>query len=283
MTGRSTSRRWMSASPTPRISAPRFRSSETGGFKSLFINRKALLELCPHAEDLIARPLNANAGVKMLLQGYYDLVIENAHNLDALAKNTAAQHLTDLVVLALGTGRDETELVERSRTGRGAFRGDQGGRAGAARQWRSRPCRGRAAPAASAPAMCRCCSSGPARLFPSSCWSSGWSAPPAAARSATPCAQGERYRESRGLQRRVLFPSRLSPPLRHDPERHAQPDAARRRRVDVALKVTSRLSRLFGDHWVNVFATRRERRMYGIRWPRRSRRRTSARVPWPQG
>ena len=83
-----------------------------GGFKSLFINRKALLELCPHAEDLIARPLNANAGVKMLLQGYYDLVIANAHNLDALAKNTAAQHLIDLVVLSLGTGRDETELVK---------------------------------------------------------------------------------------------------------------------------------------------------------------------------
>lgn len=82
-----------------------------GRFRGLLINRKALLELCPHAEDLIARPLNVNAGVKMLLQGYCDLVIENAHSLDALARNAAAQHLTDLVALSLGTGRDETELV----------------------------------------------------------------------------------------------------------------------------------------------------------------------------
>lgn len=82
-----------------------------GRFRSLFIDRKALLELCPHAEDLIARPLNANAGVKRLLQGYYDLIVENADSLDALAKTTAAQHLTDLVVLSLGAGRDQTELV----------------------------------------------------------------------------------------------------------------------------------------------------------------------------
>ncbi|WP_258769401.1 AraC family transcriptional regulator [Bradyrhizobium arachidis] len=83
-----------------------------GSFRGLLINRKALLELCPHAEDLIARPLNANAGVKMLLQGYCDLLIENANSLDALARNAAAQHLIDLVALSLGTGRDETELVK---------------------------------------------------------------------------------------------------------------------------------------------------------------------------
>lgn len=83
-----------------------------GRFRSLFIDRKSLLELCPRAEDMIARPLNANAGVKTLLQGYYDLIVENADSLDALARNTAAQHLTDLVVLSLGAGRDETELVK---------------------------------------------------------------------------------------------------------------------------------------------------------------------------
>lgn len=83
-----------------------------GRFRSLFVDRKTLLDLCPRAEDLIARPLNANAGIKVLLQGYYDLVIENAGSLDAPARLAAAQHLIDLVVLSLGAGRDETELAK---------------------------------------------------------------------------------------------------------------------------------------------------------------------------
>jgi AraC-like DNA-binding protein len=82
-----------------------------GGFKSLFIDRKALLDLCPRAEDLIARALPANAGVSSLLRHYYDLVIAHAGSLDALAKNAAAQHLIDLVVLSLGAGRDQTEIA----------------------------------------------------------------------------------------------------------------------------------------------------------------------------
>lgn len=83
-----------------------------GRFRSIFIGRKVLLELCRHAEDLIARPVNADAGVMTLLQGYYDLVIENAHGLDATARNAAAEHLTDLVVLALGAGRDAARLAK---------------------------------------------------------------------------------------------------------------------------------------------------------------------------
>lgn len=83
-----------------------------GGFKSLFIDRKALLDLCPKAEDMIARPLDTNAGVASLLRHYYDLVIAHGASLDALAKNAAAQHLIDLVVLSLGAGRDQIEIVK---------------------------------------------------------------------------------------------------------------------------------------------------------------------------
>jgi AraC-like DNA-binding protein len=83
-----------------------------GRFRSLFVDRKTMLALCPRAEDLIARPLTPNAGIKLLLQGYYDLVIENAGSLDAAARLAAAQHLIDLVVLSLGAGRDEAELAK---------------------------------------------------------------------------------------------------------------------------------------------------------------------------
>lgn len=83
-----------------------------GRFQSLFIDRAALLERCPHAEDLIARPLEANPAVIALLQNYYDVVIRHAAGLDAIARNAVAQHLMDLVVLSLGAGRDEAELAK---------------------------------------------------------------------------------------------------------------------------------------------------------------------------
>ncbi len=82
-----------------------------GGFKSLFIDRKALLDLSPNAEDKIARPMDANAGVVSMLQQYYDLVIAHAPHLDAAARNAASQHLLDLVVLALGAGPDQLEIA----------------------------------------------------------------------------------------------------------------------------------------------------------------------------
>jgi AraC-like DNA-binding protein len=83
-----------------------------GRFQSLFIDRKALLDLCPQAEDLIARPLGANEGIKTLLRHYYDLVLQHAGSLDAVAQNAVSQHLIDLVVLSLGAGRDETVLAK---------------------------------------------------------------------------------------------------------------------------------------------------------------------------
>lgn len=83
-----------------------------GGFKTILVNRKTLLELCPNAEDLVARPLGANLALKALLFQYSDVVLRTAPSLDTLAQNAVAQHLIDLVALSLGAGRDETELAK---------------------------------------------------------------------------------------------------------------------------------------------------------------------------
>jgi hypothetical protein len=123
-----------------------------GRFQSLFIERKTLLAFCPQAEDLIARPLGANEGVKALLRQYYDLVLQHAHSLDAVAQNAVAQHLIDLVVLSLGTGRDEAERAK-----------DRGLAAA----------RFEALKADILAQLGDGCSSATAPPFPNSCWSSG--------------------------------------------------------------------------------------------------------------
>lgn len=83
-----------------------------GRFKSLFIERRTLLTYCPDAEDRIARPLEQNPALAAMLHQYYDLTVQHAPGLDALAQSAVSQHLLDLVVLMLGTRRDETELAK---------------------------------------------------------------------------------------------------------------------------------------------------------------------------
>lgn len=85
-----------------------------GQSRSLSIDRKALLLLCPHAEDRVARPLGVSRAVRALLNQYHDLVFRQAAGLDAATQSAIAQHLIDLTVLALGTGADAAELA-RSR------------------------------------------------------------------------------------------------------------------------------------------------------------------------
>lgn len=82
---------------------------EQGVLKSMFIDRKALLELCPQADDLVARPLNAKPGIALLLSQYHDVVMQTAANLDAETRAAVAQHLIDLAALSLGTRGDAEE------------------------------------------------------------------------------------------------------------------------------------------------------------------------------
>ncbi|MFN3622926.1 MAG: AraC family transcriptional regulator [Hyphomicrobium sp.] len=85
---------------------------ENGGFKTVLVDRKALLEQCPDAEDRIAQPIAQDPTLASLLHQYYDLVVQHATGLDALAQKAVSQHLIDLVVLALGVRRDEAEQAK---------------------------------------------------------------------------------------------------------------------------------------------------------------------------
>jgi AraC-like DNA-binding protein len=82
---------------------------EQGQLKSMFIDRKALLDLCPAADDLVARPLKPNPGIALLLSQYHDVVMRTAASLDAEARAAVAQHLIDLTALSLGAHRDAEE------------------------------------------------------------------------------------------------------------------------------------------------------------------------------
>ena len=80
-------------------------------FATVRMPRRALLSLCPGAEDCLSKPLLENRPVRELIARYFALSAEVAINLDPVAQKLSAQHLIDLVALLLGTERDETELA----------------------------------------------------------------------------------------------------------------------------------------------------------------------------
>ena len=89
-------------------------------FATIRMPRRAMLEICPKAEDHLAKPLRENQPLRQLIARYAALSAETAADLDPTAQRLAAQHLIDLIARLLGTGRDETELASRS--GRSAAR-----------------------------------------------------------------------------------------------------------------------------------------------------------------
>jgi len=82
-------------------------------FATIRMPRRALLEICPGAEDRVAKPLRENQPLRQVIAQYAALSAETAVDLDPTAQGLAAQHLIDLVALLLGTGREETELASR--------------------------------------------------------------------------------------------------------------------------------------------------------------------------
>lgn len=84
---------------------------EEGVLKSMFIDRKALLELCPAADDLVSRPLQPKSGIALLLSQYHDVVMKTAASLEVEVRAAVAQHIVDLAALALGTRRDAEEEI----------------------------------------------------------------------------------------------------------------------------------------------------------------------------
>lgn len=76
---------------------------EAGGFMSVMFDRKLLTDTCPDAEDLIARPIPADATALRILSTYMRLIRKEAGQMDAGLANAAAQHLLDLTMLVLGS------------------------------------------------------------------------------------------------------------------------------------------------------------------------------------
>jgi AraC-like DNA-binding protein len=83
-----------------------------GYLNAVIVNRTTLLQHAPEAEDLIARPLGVSPGFKSLLSSYHALVLAHAHVLDAEPRAAMAQHLMDLVLLALGAGGDAADVAK---------------------------------------------------------------------------------------------------------------------------------------------------------------------------
>jgi AraC-like DNA-binding protein len=83
-----------------------------GRFRTFGIERKALLALCPDAEDKIVRPLTIDPKLNLLMRQYHAFIMSSGETLDVEARAVVAQHIVDLTVLALGSGRDAREIAK---------------------------------------------------------------------------------------------------------------------------------------------------------------------------
>jgi len=82
-----------------------------GRFRTFGIERKTLLALCPEAEDRVVQPLGHTPALGTLIRHYHAFAMSNALRLGAEARAVLSQHIVDLTALALGTGRDATEIA----------------------------------------------------------------------------------------------------------------------------------------------------------------------------
>ena len=80
-------------------------------FTTTRIPRRALLSICPRAEDRLSQPLDENSTLVAMIARYYALSSELAQDLDATGQRMTAQHLLDLIGLLLGADREEKELA----------------------------------------------------------------------------------------------------------------------------------------------------------------------------
>lgn len=93
-------------------SIPRARVRQTAGcFRSIMLDRRAILSASPRIEDRIARPLNCEPEMLRLLSGYCDIVSESDVMLGPKAADTVGKHIFDLSVLALGIENDVAEIA----------------------------------------------------------------------------------------------------------------------------------------------------------------------------
>jgi AraC-like DNA-binding protein len=96
------------------IKGARVTQTAHGNFRTALLPRRALLRACPHAEDMIARPIAAANPVASMFLRYYDLALTHSAQLQAAELEAVSQHLFDLAVLMLGA-RGSTADEARSR------------------------------------------------------------------------------------------------------------------------------------------------------------------------
>jgi AraC-like DNA-binding protein len=84
-----------------------------GGFVTARIPRHLLLQVSPHAETQLARPLVHDAALRSMIGRYFALCNELAAELDPPGQIAAAQHLVDLIALLLGAGTEQEETLRR--------------------------------------------------------------------------------------------------------------------------------------------------------------------------
>ncbi|MBR0874305.1 AraC family transcriptional regulator [Bradyrhizobium tropiciagri] len=88
--------------------------TQIGGFTTARFPRRLLLQVAPSAETQLARPLGGDLALSAMIERYSALCTELAGDLDVGGQQAAAQHLSDLVGLVLGTGAVKRELAARS-------------------------------------------------------------------------------------------------------------------------------------------------------------------------
>jgi len=80
-------------------------------FTTIRIPRRELLSISPKAQNRLSMPLLENVALRNTITRYFTLASEMAPHLAVVEQNLAAQHLTDLVAMLLGTGPDEAEMT----------------------------------------------------------------------------------------------------------------------------------------------------------------------------
>ena len=82
-----------------------------GRFTTTRMPRDSLLQAAPKAEAKLSQPLGQNPALMRMIDRYFALCNDCVADLDAVAQQTAAQHLIDLIGLLVRPDTDRTELL----------------------------------------------------------------------------------------------------------------------------------------------------------------------------
>lgn len=88
--------------------------NNAGRFTATRMPRRSLLDVAANAEVKLCKPLGGgNPALTTMIVRYFALCNDVVQGLDAVGQRTAAQHLTDLIGLLLGSNAEQKELINR--------------------------------------------------------------------------------------------------------------------------------------------------------------------------